>query len=84
MSNVATKFGGLLGYCPLAVCSKGPSSLNGCSSRCTSSDGSRDWKIEMFATPNTFRNVMADLQFFEKFGNDNELTITIEVQLLRL
>ena len=62
MSNVATKFGGLLGYCPLAVCSKGPSSLNGCSSRCTSSDGSQDWKIEMFATPNTFRKVTADLQ----------------------
>ena len=61
MSNVATKFGGLLGYCPLAVCSKGPTSLNGCSSRCTSSDGSQDWKIEMFATPNTFRKVTADL-----------------------
>ena len=28
--------------------------------------------------------VMADLQFFEKFGNDNKLTITIEVQLLQL
>ena len=57
MSNVATEFGGLLGYCPLAVCSKGPSSLNGCSSKCTSSDGSQDWKIEMFATPNTLRKV---------------------------
>jgi len=32
----------------------------------------------MFATPNTLRNVIADLQFYSKFGNDNELTIVIE------
>ena len=32
----------------------------------------------MFATPNTLRNVIADLQFYSKFGNDNELTITIQ------
>ena len=31
---------GLLGYCPSAVCGKGPSSLKGCSSKCASSDGS--------------------------------------------
>ena len=37
---------GLLGYCPSAVCSSGPSSLKGCSSKCTSSDGSQDWKID--------------------------------------
>ena len=58
MPNVVTD---LLGYCPSAVCSSGPSSLKGCSTRCTSSDGSQDWEIEMFATPNTFRNVTADL-----------------------
>ena len=38
----------------------------------------QDWKIEMFATPYTLRNVIADLQFYSKFGNDNELTIVIE------
>ena len=32
----------------------------------------------MFATPNTLRNVIADLQFYSKFGTDNELTITIQ------
>jgi len=32
----------------------------------------------MFATPNTLRNVIADLQFYSKFGTDNEITITIE------
>ena len=37
---------GLLGYCPSAVCGKGPSSLKGCSSKCTSSDGSQDGKID--------------------------------------
>ena len=38
----------------------------------------QDWKIEMFATPNTLRNVIADLQFYSKFDTDNELTIVIE------
>ena len=32
----------------------------------------------MFATPNTLRNVIADLQFYSKFGTDYELTITIQ------
>ena len=32
----------------------------------------------MFATPNTLRNVIADLQFYSKFGTDNEITITIQ------
>ena len=32
----------------------------------------------MFATPNTLRNVIADLQFYSKFGTDNEVTITIQ------
>ena len=58
MSNVANE---LLLYCPRSVCNSGPSSLRGCSSSCTSSDGSQDWKMEMFATPATLRKVTAEL-----------------------
>jgi len=43
---------GLLGYCPSAVCGKGPSSLKGCSSKCTSSDGSQEGKIDPNPNPN--------------------------------
>ena len=43
---------GLLGYCPSAVRSRGPSSLKGCSSKCASSDGSQDGKIELNPNPN--------------------------------
>ena len=43
---------GLLGYCPSAVCGRGPSALKGCSSKCTSSDGSQDWKIDPNPNPN--------------------------------
>ena len=32
----------------------------------------------MFATPNTLRNVIADMEFYSKFDRDNELTITIQ------
>ena len=32
----------------------------------------------MFATPNTLRNVIADLKFYSKFGTINEITITIQ------
>lgn len=70
---------GLIGYCPSAVCSAGPSSLKGCSSKCTSSDGSGDWKIALFATPHTLRKVLKDLYYNSTVAEyDNELAITIE------
>lgn len=46
MGNVVLGQGGLLGYCPQAVCSSGslgrtPGKQDGCSTKCASSDGSQ-------------------------------------------
>lgn len=67
---------GLLGYCPTAVCSTG--SIGGCSNRCAKGDGSQDYEMEIFLTPATLRNVLADLEFNCKTSTDNTLTITIQ------